>query len=93
MPTLSLASVVVKSPVQVSTSLGAETVILGLAAEEYYSLQEAGARIWEIIEEPSTVRQVLETLLREYAVEPERCERDLLAVLQDMADEGLVEVR
>jgi hypothetical protein len=32
-------------------------------------------------------------LLSEYEVEPERCERDLLALLRRLADEGLVEVR
>lgn len=93
MSTISLASVVVRSPDQVSTNLGHETVILGLASEEYYSLKEVGARIWEIIEAPKTVWQILETLLNEYAVEPERCERDLLALLQEMADEGLVEIK
>jgi hypothetical protein len=93
MSTISLASVVVKSPDQVSTNLGNETVILGLTSEEYYSLKEVGARIWEIIEEPKTVRQILETLLNEYAVEPERCERDLLAILQELANEGLVEIK
>jgi hypothetical protein len=35
MSAISLASVVVKSPDQVSTNLGHETVILGLASEEY----------------------------------------------------------
>lgn len=80
-----------KSPDQVSTNLGNETVILGLTSEEYYSLKEVGARIWEIIKEPKTVRQILETLLNEYAVEPERCERDLLVLLQELANEGLVE--
>jgi hypothetical protein len=31
--------------------------------------------------------------LEEYEVEPEHCERDLLALLRRLADEGLVEVR
>jgi hypothetical protein len=30
--------------------------------------------------------------LEEYEVEPERCERDLLVLLQRLATEGLVEV-
>ena len=76
-----------------STDLGKEVCILGLGSSEYYSLEEVGARIWEIIQEPKTVKEILDSILNDYAVAPERCERDLLAVLQEMADEGLIEVR
>jgi hypothetical protein len=93
MSTLSLASIVVRSPDQVSTSLSEEVGILGLAAEEYYSLKEVGAAIWKMIETPKTVGEIRAAILARYAVEPERCERDLLADLQDLADEGLIEVK
>ncbi len=86
-------STVVKSSGQVSTDLGKEVIILGVDSEEYYSLEEVGARIWGLIREPKTVRNILDTLLNDYDVEPKRCERDLLAVLQEMADEGLIEIR
>ena len=82
-----------KSSGQVSTDLGKEVIILGVDSEEYYSLEEVGARIWGLIREPKTVRNILDTLLNDYDVEPKRCERDLLAVLQEMADEGLIEIR
>lgn len=93
MSTVSLASTVVRSPDQVSTDLGKEVVILSLASEEYCSLKDVGARIWEIIEEPRTVKEILDAILNDYAVEPERCERDLLALLQELAHEGLIEVK
>jgi hypothetical protein len=93
MSAITLASTIVQSSNQVSTDLGNEKVILGLASEEYYSLKEVGARIWERIQEPTTVQEIREAILASYAVEPEQCERDLLAVLQDMANEGLVEIR
>ncbi len=93
MSTISLDSIIVRSPDQVSTDLGDETVILGLAREEYYSLKEVGARIWEMIQEPKTVRDILSVILRDYDVEPERGEHDLLALLQEMAKEGLIGVK
>ena len=88
-----LDSTIVKSSGQVSTDLGKEVIILGVDSEEYYSLEEVGARIWGLIQEPKTVRNILDTLSNDYDVEPKRCERDLLAVLQEMADEGLIEIR
>ena len=93
MCTISLESTVIRSADQVSTDLGGEAVILGLQSEEYFSLDGVGPRIWEMIQEPRTVQEILNTILNDYAVEPERCERDLLAVLQELAGEGLVEIK
>lgn len=92
MSAISLDSIITKSANQVSTNLGNETVILGLGSDEYYSLKDVGARIWEMIDAPKPVKEIWEAILKRYAVEPDQCERDLLAILQDMADEGLIEV-
>lgn len=59
----------------------------------YYGLDAVGARIWNLIQEPRTMNEVHETLLKEYDVEPDRCERDLLALLQELAAAGLIEIK
>jgi hypothetical protein len=92
MSEISLDSIIVRGPNQVSTDLGGEVVVMGLQSEEYFSLEDVGARIWNMIEKPRTVREILDAIVRDYAVERERCERDLLAVLREMENEGLVEV-
>ena len=77
---------------QASSDLGGEVAILDLKAGVYYGLDAVGARIWSLIQEPRTVNEIRDILLEEYEVEPERCERDLLALLQRLADEGIIEV-
>lgn len=89
---ISAGSSIVASEGQVSSDLGGEVAILGLGAGTYYGLDEVGGRVWTLIQEPREVAEIREALLREYEVEPERCERDLISLLQQMADEGLVEV-
>jgi hypothetical protein len=86
-------STVVAAKNQVSSDLGGEVAILDLKAGVYYGLDAVGARIWSLIQEPRTVNEIRDILLEEYEVEPERCERDLLALLQKLADEGLIEVK
>ena len=86
-------SQVVVSKDQISTDLGGEVAILNLEAGTYYGLEAVGARIWSLIQEPRTIKEIRDVLVSEYEVEPERCERDLVALLQGLADEGLVEVR
>lgn len=67
--------------------------MLNLTSGIYYGLDAVGARIWNLIQEPRTVNEIRDVLLREYDVETERCERDLLAILQNLAAAGLIEVR
>jgi hypothetical protein len=85
-------STVVAAKDQVSSDLGGEVAILDLKAGVYYGLDAVGARIWSLIQEPRTVNEIRNILLEEYEVEPERCERDLLVLLQRLANEGLIEV-
>ncbi len=85
-------STVVAAKDQVSSDLGGEIAILDLKAGVYYGLDAVGARIWSLIQEPRTVNEIRDILLEEYDVEPERCERDLVALLRRLADEELIEV-
>ena len=85
-------STVVATRDQVSSDLKGEVAILDLKAGVYYGLDDVGARVWNLIQEPKTVSEIRDVLLQEYDVEADRCERDLLALLQRLADEGLAEV-
>ena len=89
---LALDSVVVASKDQVSCSLENEVAIVHVTAGVYYGLDPVGARIWELIKTPRSVRSIRDALLAEYEVEPDRCESDLLALLRDLREVGLVEV-
>lgn len=93
MTQITLDATIRKSPDQISTDLGGEAVILGLQSEAYFSLEGVGLRLWEWLDEPKTAAELLAAILNAYEVEPARAERDLLAVLQEMADEGLIEIK
>ena len=70
-----------------------EMVLLGMEDGIYYGLNPVGAFIWEQIKEPKTIDQVRDAILAEYDVEKGECERDLLELLQEMTEKGLVEVK
>ncbi|MCA1992893.1 MAG: lasso peptide biosynthesis PqqD family chaperone [Coleofasciculus sp. S288] len=89
---ISESSLVVAAPGQISSDLGGEAVILNLKSGVYHGLNEVGAQIWKLIEEPKTVKEIEQALLEEYEVEPECCQRDLLALLQNLEAAGLIEV-
>ncbi len=90
---LSRRSVVVAARDQVSCDLAGEAAILNIKNGVYYGLDPVGARIWKLIQQPRSVDEVREALVEEYEVEPERCEQDLITLLEKLLAEGLIEVK
>lgn len=89
---ISKDSIIVATKDQASCDLGGEVAILGLKDSVYYGLDPVGAFIWNLIQVPRTLSEVRDAIMEEYDVELERCERDLLSLLQQLEDKGLIEV-
>jgi Coenzyme PQQ synthesis protein D (PqqD) len=49
--------------------------------------------IWELVQQPKSVKEMREAILQTFDVEREVCDRDLLALLRDLATRNLVEIR
>src|SRR6266849_192279 len=68
--TLSGQSVVHVIKDQVSCDLGGEAAILHVRKGMYYGLDPVGARVWELLQQPRSVQEIKESLLKEFEVEP-----------------------
>jgi len=90
---LSLRSVVGASANQVSTRVGAEGAILDLDTSTYYGLDRVGARIFELLQEPTPLEAVLDKIVAEFDVDLPTARTDLLALVAELVDRKLVEVR
>ncbi|YAF95737.1 MAG: PqqD family peptide modification chaperone [Nodularia sp. CChRGM 3473] len=90
---ISDSSIVVAIPEQIFSDIGGEAVILHLKTGIYHGLNEVGARIWTLIQEPKAVKDIKQNLLEEYEVASEECDRDLIALLKDFLAAGLIEVQ
>ena len=88
-----LESVVVTAKDQLSCDLAGEAAILDVKSGTYYGLNVIGARIWNLIQNPKQVKEVLGVLLAEYDVETDRCEKELLDLLQELEAKGLIEIQ
>ena len=88
---LSPATVLVAARDQVSTELEGEAVILSLADGVYYGLDGVGAMVWERLREPTRVADLVDAVTAAFPVDRETAERDLLALLAELAERGLVE--
>jgi hypothetical protein len=88
-----MQDVVVVSQSQVSAKLEGEQVILSLEDGIYYGLNPVGACVWALIQEPKTVREIADTLLAEFEVQPDQCIRELVELLEELKSKSLVEVK
>ena len=86
-------SIIKQAANQVSSNLADEVIILNLQSGTYYGLNSVGARIWNLIQEPVALHEVLSILLEEYEVMPKRCEADLLILIEQLTSKGLIEVQ
>ena len=86
------STVLVASDELLSGEFDAETVILDLRNGVYYGLENAGARIWQLLKRPTSLGALRDALVEEYDVEPGRCESDLRSLLRRLLERGLIRV-
>ena len=72
--------------------IGGEGVILDLASSTYFGLDEVGVRLWQLLQADPSLQAACETLLSEYEVEPDQLEQDLLKLVAQLGEAGLVRV-
>jgi hypothetical protein len=90
---LAIRSTVVAAKDLVSCDLAGESIILNINNGMYYGLDPVGSWIWNMIQNPISLQDIRDRLFREYNVEADRGEQDLLALINELADEGLIEVK
>ena len=90
--TLSLETVVARRPGLLEAQVDNEIVALNIESGVCYGLNAVGARVWNLIEEPTRIGEVCDTLLAEYTVEPDTCRREVLELVEELMSEGLVVV-
>ena len=66
-------------------------MIFNKTNHRYYSLDAMASLVWNLIQQPHTLREICEVIMQHFDVNADECERDLLALLQQLEDEGLIE--
>jgi hypothetical protein len=76
----------------VSRRVGDEIVLVHLQSEEMYSLNQTGARAWELLGEGHTRDSIEATLSDEYAIDREEARRELEKLIEELERCQLVEL-
>jgi hypothetical protein len=91
--TFSMTSKIVMPPETLANEAGGESVMLNLKSHSHYGLDEVGTRMWTLLTRSQSIQVACEQLLKEYDVEEECLRSDLLNLITELVELGLIEVR
>lgn len=78
------------SPNVLFQELDDEAILLNLASEHYYGLDDVGMRMWQLLDEHGSVATVMARLLAEYDVDEATLRYDLAQFINQLNEAGLV---
>jgi len=78
---------------QVSCQLELETIILQPTSGSYSKLNEVGTRIWQLIEQPRRVSELLDAVQSEFAVDQQTCETEVSAFIDTLVRKKLAKLK
>lgn len=75
-----------------TSSIGHDTVMLDAENDRYIGLNSTGTVIWQQLESPCSVDELIDQLTSRFEVNREVCEEATIKYLQQMIEQGLVSV-
>lgn len=67
-----------------------ESVILNLDSEKYFGLDDVGTRFLSVLTSSESIEAAYERLRNEYDVDPQILRNDLLSLVNNLIDQGLL---
>jgi hypothetical protein len=80
-------------PSVICRELSGETVLLNLESGIYYGLDAVGTRVWQLLIEGRTLAGICETMVEEYDVAPDVLRADVVRLVGELRDRGIVTPR
>jgi hypothetical protein len=85
-------TIVVQKKTLPNVVLDEEIALMNTENGRYYSLDPVGTRIWAIMAEQITIKDIVAILLQEYEVTPEICGNDVIDLVKQLNEQGLVNI-
>ena len=89
---LDLQCVVQREPEIVAAEADKDLVMVSIANGFYYAVSDVAREIWEAIERPRKVSDLIDDLTKSYNIDQTTCQAETLSFLEDLRSEGLLKV-
>jgi hypothetical protein len=88
-----LDSIIQRDPEVIGASTDEDLVMVSLATGQYYGLSDVAREIWDAIEFPKKVSDLLCDLTGSYQIDGSSCEEQTLFFLEALHQEGLLQIQ
>lgn len=75
------------------SDMAGEKVMLSVKNGKYYNLGNIGGAIWDYIESPLSVKELVQKLKEVFEVDTEECNKEVTIFLEQLYSEGLIEIK
>ena len=90
---LTLNSIIQRDPEIIAAEADQDLVMVSIATGFYYGVSDVAREIWDAIEQPKRVSDLVDELKAGYSVNPALCEEQTLSFLKALLDEGLLKLK
>lgn len=90
MHSLTLTAPVIRKPDLIATDMDGDTVMMCIERGEYYGLGGVGSRVWELLAQPTSIKEITRVICDEYDIEASSCQTDMQAFVEELMRNGLV---
>lgn len=81
---------IVAGPSLASKEIDGEVVVLNLADGRYYGLNHVAGEVWQLVQEPRSLPELVDLIVAEFDVSPSEAAADLEGLLDDLLARELV---
>ncbi len=79
-------------PEALVATLSDGAVLLNLQTKRYFSLNETGTRIWELVQQAVDEESIVATMIREYEVDEPTARKEVRRILDELIEAQLIVV-
>jgi hypothetical protein len=90
---LTLTSIIQRDSEVIAAEADRDLVMVSVATGHYYGISDVAREIWETIERPTRVSDLVNDLVANYQIDSISCEQQTLSFLEALLDEGLLQVK
>jgi hypothetical protein len=89
---LNLNCLVQRDPDVIAAEADQDLVMVSIANGLYYGVSDVAREIWEAIERPKKISDLIDDLVGTYNIDRTTCKEETLSFLEDLRAEGLLKV-
>jgi hypothetical protein len=90
---LTLNSIVQRDSEVIAAEADQDLIMVSIATGFYYGISDVARDIWDAIEHPKRISDLVDDLTASYHIDPASCEDQTLSFLEDLLHEGLLQVK